>query len=87
MNFQAQSLMALVGKKPCRYRRRIAKLLNLIRDLKATTSLLRSEKTYLLKQIRERDEMIESLHKKNLALTEWQKLDPPLPYTRVSTVA
>lgn len=85
MNFQATKLMYLVGKKKptSRYRILIIKLLNCLRDYRASYAISNSEKVYLLKQIKERDTMIDTLIKKNTALMEWKHKHEEKTYSKI----
>ena len=75
MNFQATALIELVGKKSPtkKYQNFIIRLLNCIRDARSKEAVSNHEKIYLLNQIKERDEAIDSLIKKNLILTSWKE--------------
>lgn len=75
MNFQAKNLMELVGKKSPtdRYKKFIIRLLNCLRDARSTQAISNKEIAFLLNKIKERDEVIDSLRRKNLLLMTWKK--------------
>jgi len=81
--------MDLVGHKnpTIRYKKFISRLLNCIRDKNVTEAICKKEKEYLLKQIEERDLMIDTLIKKNDALMRWKREHEDKTYKKISIVA